>query len=202
MSKFTKSLVRAAKREWEFFGRSQYYLDGRKTIGKKEYEAGYSERIADYWQLIGGPYKNLTGKDRGTPWSAAFISFCMHEADAGGRFAYSAGHAGYINDSIRAAAKNKTDALYWGQDLKDHAPQVGDLVGYWRGDKKITVENARRIGWYISHTDIVVAVGDRYIEVIGGNVSHSVTLKQLKTNKKGFLTDRTKNWFVVMQNRS
>lgn len=197
----TDKLIEVATNEWIFFGSGTWKLDGSTNDGKKEYQDGAWQRIGDYWKLIGGAYSNLTGKDRGFPWSAAFISYCVRAAGAGDAFNYSAGHSTYINESIRAKANGKQDALFWGWGRSERPIAPGDLIGYWRGDKKITVDNAPTVGWYQSHTDIVVEVGKNYAFVIGGNVGHSVTRKQVRLNSDGVLTDSRYPWFVVMENR-
>gem|GEM_PF-7009058 len=74
---------------------------------------------------------------------------------------------------------------------------AADLVGYARQDG---------VGFdtpapYNSHTDIVVAVRDGEIDVIGGNVSDSVTLKTLQIDDQGRLTDSSEDWFVVLSNQ-
>ena len=200
MSPFTAKLIEFLLQEWSFFGNPEIRLNGTVKDGLKEYQDGAWQRVADYWEFIGGPYKNLTGKDRGTPWSAAFISFAFNQAGAGNLFPYSAGHATYINQAIRNFDNTQLNAPIVGRKLKHYPLQPGDLIGYWRGDRKITVENARRIGWYQSHTDIVVEVGRNHAYVIGGNVMHSVTRRQVRLNNNGELTDRRKNWFVAIQN--
>lgn len=194
-------LVDFALGEWDFFGRAQYNLNGTTVDGKKEHQDGAWQRIGDYWKAIGGPYANLTGKDTGTPWSAAFISFCMRQAGAGSKFDYSAGHATYINAAIRAANAGNANAAFRAFKKSDHALQPGDLVGYWRGTTPISIDNALNIGWYQSHTDLVVEVGDKFVYVVGGNVGHSVTRKQLRTNASGNLVDTGYKWFVVMKNQ-
>lgn len=201
MSRFTDDLVQVALGEWDFFGRPQRNLDGTTVDGKKEYQDGAYQRIGDYWKIIGGAFANLTGKDRGTPWSAAFVSFCMEKAGAGPRFPNSAGHATYINAAIRAARDGDPAAGFVAHSKSDYIVKPGDLVGYWRGERKITLQNALSIGWYPSHTDIVVEVGDRFMYVIGGNVGHSVTRKQLRASVEGKLTDTRFPWFVVIENR-
>ncbi len=198
MASIITDLISFAEREWEFFERSTIALDGRTFVGRKEHEDGIAERVADYWQFIGGPFKNLTGRDRGTPWSAAFISFCFHEAGAGDQFPYSAAHAKFINTAIRNAS-DPTAALV-GHKLKGYRLKPGDLIGYWRGDTKITFDNARGIGSYMSHTDIVVAVDKGVAHSIGGNVMHSVTRRAVRLGSEGDLTDRSQNWFVAIAN--
>lgn len=201
MASIIPRLVEICELEWQFFGNSRKNINGTTVVGKKEYQDGAWQRIGDYWKFIGGPYKNLTGKDRGTAWSAAFVSWCLSQAGAEDRFPYSAGHATYINTSIRNANSGNTDAYIVGHQLKGYKLKVGDLIGYWRGDKRITFENARRIGWYDSHTDIVVEVDDRVAYSIGGNISHSVTKREVRLGSDGDLTDRSENWFVVIQNK-
>jgi hypothetical protein len=195
---FTDRLIASCQAEWEFFRRSTLSVDGSSKVGLREYDDGAWQRVADYWAALGGPYGNLTGKDRGFAWSAAFISWVMREAGAGNQFPYSAGHATYINQAIRDAAT--AGAPLRAHRLNSYAPQPGDLIGYWRGATPITIDNARKIGWYESHTDIVVEVGNGFINTIGGNVLHSVTKRAVKTNASGHVIDKRQNWFVAIEN--
>ena len=204
MSAFTDKLIAAAKDEWEFFNFSRRNLDGTTELGRKEYEDGVYMRVNEYWKVVHDTYKpkygHLTGKDRGWAWSAAFICFCMQEAQATtSEFDYSSWHGRYINTAIRAADNNDTQAIYRAHKKGDYTLKQGDMVAYWRGPQRITMENARRIGWYQSHCDIVTEVGDKFVKVIGGNVYHSVTEKALRTNDKGELTDTSEKWFTVLE---
>lgn len=194
MTAFVDRLMKFCDTEWMFFGQSSIRIDGKTTVGMSEYDDGAWQRIGDYWRLIGGPYKHLTGKDRGTPWSAAFISWCMNEAGAGAKFPYSAGHATYINASIKNVGR--AGAPFIAHSPKTYALKPGDLIGYWRGAKAITLDNALQVGWYESHTDIVVEVGSGFAHTIGGNVMHSVTKREVKLGAAGELIDRSENWFV------
>ena len=201
MTTLTKNLIEFCIDEWNFFGAAEINLNNTIVDDgiKKEYQDGPRQRIADYWKFIGGAYKNLNGADRGTPWSAAFISFAFHEANAGNKFPYSAGHARYINHAIKNT-KNGINSPLMGRKLKGYSIKAGDLIGFWRGDKRITFENANRIGWYHSHTEIVIEVKNNYAYTIGGNVLHSVTRRQVRLNSQGHLVDRKKNWFVAIEN--
>lgn len=203
MSQFTKRLVAAALDEWEYFDRSVKKLDGTTRVGKVEYQDGVYLRVNDYWKLVHErykpQYKHLTGRDRGWPWSAAFISFCMDAAKAGDGFKYSAGHAHYINAAIRAMNGNDSGAIYRAHKKNSYTLKEGDMVAYWWGDRRISIDNALQIGWYNSHCDIVTKVSDRSVDVIGGNVMHSVTKKTLRTNQNGELTDTSEKWFVVLE---
>ena len=192
------SLLEVCEAEWQFFGRSVRNLDGSSKVGLREYDDGAWQRIGDYWREIGGAYKNLTGKDRGYAWSAAFISWCMRQAGAGAAFPYSAGHAKYINAAIRNAGDSSAPLI--GHRLSGYKLKPGDLIGYWRGETKITFDNARKIGWYDSHTDIVVEVQAGKAFTMGGNVMHSVTKRAVRLGAKGDLTDKSENWFVAIQN--
>ena len=82
-----------------------------------------------------------------------------------------------------------------------HAPKTyvlkpGDLIGYWRGAKAITLDNALQVGWYESHADIVVEIGSGFAHTIGGNVMHSVTKREVKLSAASELIDQSENWFV------
>lgn len=185
--------LRIARQEWQRFGQQTIDIQGKLVRkGGREAEEGYSERVGDYWKSVGF---ELTGKDTHEPWSAAFISWVMREAGMGSRFSYSEWHATYIRNSILARRNQDRQFAYWGYRLSERAPQVGDLVGYAR-QGGITYDYQPVI--YSSHTDLVVAVRPGEIDVIGGNVQDSVTLKTLKTDRQGLLIDKHYRWFVVM----
>jgi hypothetical protein len=65
----------------------------------------------------------------------------------------------------------------------------------------VTYDKALQIGWYTSHTDIVVEVGNKWAKSVGGNVGHSVTKREVKLGAAGNLTDTSENWFVVIENK-
>lgn len=189
-----ENALRIARQEWERFGMQT--IDKTNTIvhkGGQESEDPYWERVGDYWKAVGFP--NLTGKDTNEPWSAAFISWVMKEAGMGDRFSYSEWHATYIRNSIIARQKGDKHFAYWGYRLSERAPQVGDLVGYAR-QGGITYDYQPLT--YSSHTDLVVAVRPHEIDVIGGNVKDSVSMKTLATDDKGLIIDKNQRWFVVM----
>lgn len=183
-----------ARQEWIRFGEQTIDIDGKLVKkGGQEADEEFYLRVGDYWKE--GVDLDLTGKDTDEPWSAAFISWVMKQAGMGERFSYSDWHATYIRNSILARRRNDPSFAYWGYRLNERAPQVGDLVGYARQgginfDYQPTV--------YASHTDLVVAVRPGEIDVIGGNVKDSVTLKTLRTDAEGKLIDKNYRWFVVM----
>lgn len=190
-------VVAIATQEWELFGRQTIDIDGKLSHqGAQENDEGYWQRVGDYWHQ--GVHLDLDGRDRDEAWSAAFMSWVMRSAGLGPRFYYSEWHAHYIHRSIRARRDGDQTFAFWGYRLSERAPQVGDLVGYARQDD-IDYDHQRQV--YKSHTDVVVAVRPGQIDVIGGNVSDSVTKKTLRTDAEGKLIDTNHRWFVVMAAR-
>ena len=181
----TNNIVEIARQELTFF------QDG----ALKENESGAIERVNEYWQNVGRD--DLDGTDRDWPWSAAFISWVMKEAGASDRFEYSASHSTYIADAVASRKNGDSDAAFIAYRLDEYSPQVGDLVGFSR-QAGITFDSQPP---YKSHTDIVVAVRDGEIDVIGGNTSDSVTLRTFQTDAQGRLIDPSRDWFVVLSNQ-
>lgn len=178
-------MVKIARQELAFF----------QNGALKEYQSGGIERVQDYWESVGRG--DLDGTDEDWPWSAAFISWVMQQAGAGDRFESSASHSTYIADAVASRKRGDRNAAFAGYRLDEYAPQVGDLVGYSR-QSGVSYDSP---AGYKAHTDIVVAVRDGEIDVIGGNVSDSVTLKTLKTDAQGHLIDTSADWFVVLKNQ-
>ncbi|MGL5082039.1 MAG: DUF2272 domain-containing protein [Microcoleaceae cyanobacterium] len=186
---FADKVVEIARGEWEFFNQGSL----------KEGEDGAWQKVTEYWQVVDRPDVDTSEEVSSdeNPWSAAFISWVMNQAGAGDQFEYSASHSNYITDAIQDRETNDGIAAFFGYRLDEYSPKPGDLVGYARQDG---------VGYdtpapYQSHTDIVVAVRDGEIDVIGGNVSDSVTLKTLKTDAEGRLIDTSEDWFVVLSNQ-
>ena len=187
LTKFKRRVREIALKEWQFFNRGT----------KKEYENVAYQRVGDYWKQ--GLGRNLDGRDRDAPWSAAFISWVMKKAGAGNKFKYSASHSVYIREAIKNRKNNVPHAGFKGYKINEVAPKVGDLVCASRG------KDAGKVGYdttrsYSSHCDIVVATRPGEIDVIGGNVKNSVWKRPLKIDSQGKLIDRKKPWFVVIKN--
>jgi hypothetical protein len=197
MAQTVDKIIELARQEWDFFGKQEFDLQGR-TIrrGRKETDEGFWQHVGVYW--LEGTGKHLTGKNDDFPWSATFVSFVMRKAGAGDRFKYSAQHSVYIRAAIVAKTKTKTAAGMWGFRLSERAPEPGDLICYAR---EPGVGYDTPSADYKSHADIVVARHDDEIEVIGGNVGNSVTLKHLAVDDDGLLIDPQFEWFAVLQNR-
>ncbi|HEY1090608.1 MAG TPA: DUF2272 domain-containing protein [Burkholderiaceae bacterium] len=128
-------------------------------------------------------------------WSAAFISFLMHEAELpDAAFRYSSAHAVYI----RPALEGQVDYAYRACDPRRTQPRVGDLICYSRGENALAdfrdwqAHASELGGGSKSHCDLVVSVdkGAAKLESIGGNVLQSVTRRKLMLNEQGTLSDR------------
>lgn len=192
----TDKMVSTARAEWDYFGR-QTLVDGKITHpGHTETEDGWSDRVGVYWRE--GVNRDLTGKNTEEPWSAAFMSWVMRQAGLGDRFSYSEWHATYIRRALRARRNRDPKEVFWAYRLSERAPRVGDLVCYARQDD-IDFDHQKDV--YKSHTDLVVEVRPGEIDVIGGNVQDSVSLKTLATDPQGHLIDTHERWFAVMANR-
>jgi hypothetical protein len=193
----TDRMLQLAREEWEYFGRQTIGKDGNISHpGKKETDDPHWRRVGLYWR--NGVYLPWTGKNTDEAWSAAFISWVMREAGLRHHFVYSDWHAHYINRAIEAREAGDDDFAFWGYRLEERAPQVGDMVAYARRDD-INFDHRPEV--YPSHCDIVVAVRPGEIDVIGGNVQDSVTLKTLATDESGKLIDTHQKWFCVLENR-
>ncbi len=149
-------LISGAVGEWLRFGRG----DGQEELSP------YYRYIGEYWQALGS---SLDGRDRDTPWSAAFISFIVRRASYGNTFSYNPSHSAYINDSIEKRLSNRPSA-FWGYRLDEHTPQLGDLVCQWR-ETPVTFDT-RPSGGYKSHCDVIVEIRSNQVLALGGNVDN------------------------------
>ena len=154
----------------------------------------WADFVGEYWASIG---MDLDGLDRDVPWSAAFISYAVRQAGGYDGFKFAAAHARYCHKAIRS----KLDGVahpFWGFRLNEHKPQIGDMVCRWRSNR-IDYDFAAQNQWYKSHCDIVVAIEDRNVFTIGGNVRHSVNHTRYKIDGSGFLTGEG-NVYAVLKN--
>jgi hypothetical protein len=201
-SPFASRLASVAVDEWQFFGKQTYDSNNHVAhAGHKEGEDGWYQRVGKYW-LEGVSLHGLDGRDHGTPWSAAFISWVERTAGAGQRFRYSSQHSVYIFQAIRDLKQKREEAGYWGWRLNELKPSVGDLV-CWARQGGIDYDHQNN-GDYAGHCDIVVAVSANEVEVMGGNVGDSVTRRPLRLDQNGFLIGGEHGGevlFGLMQNR-
>lgn len=128
-----------------------------------------------------------------SPWSAAFISYVMHQAGLDdGQFRYAAAHWQYVEQAFSTDPQH----AYRACDPRRTQPREGDLLCYSRGtlgpDNFASWRSAVSLPGFAaaSHCEIVVMM-DRAaskIETVGGNVLQSVAIRRLKLNGKGLLS--------------
>lgn len=190
-----RKVVALAESEWKRFGRQYMNENGRITkTGGQETDKGFDKRIGDYWKAVG---LNYDGQDTDFAWSAAFISWLFKNSGAGDKFPYNASHSYYVHEAIQSRLANKFNAPLVGYRVNEYAPKVGDLIAYGRQGNS-NLYNAPPP--YASHVDLVVSKGKNYIEVIGGNVSNSVTKRKIRTDNSGKIDDYRNAWFAVIKN--
>ncbi len=211
-----QNAIAIAQREWRAFGQNVNDdppdQQNPPRALRMDHQAGMWQRVGEYWWLgqnAGTREEDWTSKynENGTPyagdapaWSAAFISYVMRTAGAGGRFVYSPLHADYINAAARGEGGMRAER----PDM--YAPQAGDLICTGRGaSRNIRYENLPAPSFY-GHCDLVTQAAPGQLLVIGGNVDASVTLKHVPTGSGGMLAepggrayDPRYNWFVVIR---
>lgn len=173
-----------------------------KGIGWEDREP-YSSYINEMWTSVSHPW--LSGMDIGQPWSAAFISFILDNADYT-KTKFDIRHSTYIHEAIQNEITG-ADRDFWGYRISDAKPQVGDLVCQWR-ENKITFDEAETRSKFASHTDLVIAVRPRAVVTLGGNVVNAasgkrgvtVETKVFSLNPDGTLENK-RRLFGIMKNR-
>ncbi len=113
------------------------------------------------------------------PWSAAAISFMTRRAgEAYANFKFAASHSKYVHHAIKARFDNDRSVPFWGFDLHERKPRIGDIICKDNPmfAPVVDFDVARTRNSYRSHCDIIMQIdspGQRLV-AIGGNVSHSV----------------------------
>ena len=199
------AIVAAALKEWEFWGKST-----PSNVAHTEHEEDYAKHVLDtYCPLVGAKPSLSNIMNEKWHWSAAAISYMLGQAGIEkSAFSFSASHSVYIREAIKAQKALDASKAFWGYRVDDDkaVPQPGDLIGYARPAKKDKPLSKEQVLAYFdkttkydSHTDIVVAVRPGEIDVIGGNVSDSVTKKTVGVDASGKITDKAHYCFVVMK---
>jgi hypothetical protein len=214
-----EAAVQIALREWRAFGQPVAVPNNPLPFDNERAE-GFWQRVGEYWWLglpMGAADQGFTGlhnqngavfpagQDGNYAWSAAFIDYLMRMAGAGHRFPYSSTHADYINAARRHAAGELPNVAINAERPERYPPQRGDLICMWRGRQPIRYDDLPT-GRFPGHCDIVVAVRPGSLDVIGGNVDDSVSMKHIPVSADGRLTapdgtivDPDHPWFVVIR---
>lgn len=178
-----ETLISAAMTEWLRF----------KQGNGLEDDDPYYKFVGEYWKKLG---LKLDGRDTDQPWSAAFISFVINEANYSG-FKSAAAHHHYIRDAIEKRKSSDT-APFWGFNLDEHKPQLGDMVCQWR-ESSVTFDRLPS-GGFKSHCDIIVEIRDNEVRAIGGNVGNSVSISTFQLDASGFL--KPGKVFAILRNNN
>ena len=142
--------------------------------------------VGEYWHAIGS---RLTGRDF-PAWSAAFISYCFIEANAGARFpsddeSFDLRFEYRLGPVSRAVAAGSGDGSARG-GRSARASRSGDQCRTPPRTFAAARTELRRIRQgadsFCSHADIVIAVRPGEADVIGGNVKNAVTRTTFKLN--------------------
>ena len=154
-------------------------------------------QIGEYWTGATLTYPGNVS----TPWSAAFISWCLKAAGATAQqMTFSGRHSIYIHPMIQNAKAGTGN--FRAHDITAYAPKVGDLVHYSRDGAVTTYAQADASGNYDSHSAIVVGFGEgaagRYALTIGGNEGDSVRRKEVPLNAAGTVKQRASNPFLAV----
>jgi hypothetical protein len=222
-SELTEALLQECARHWILFRRGlarEFWERGEQYCSKTGHEAPAQPTAAcgevitadqDYFKLVGEMWRqieiNLDGKDRGQPWSAAFISFVIRKAGYT-KFRFAQRHSIYIQQAIGARESGDAGADYWGFRLTEHKPKLGDLVCQWREVER-TYDFAKTHDSYKAHCDVVVELRDDHtIRTIGGNTSNAfgtksadtVGMKSFRLDSNGFLRQENR-LFAILENK-
>ncbi len=126
-----------------------------------------------------------------TPWSAAFVSWVMREAGVPG-FRYASSHVDYT----RAAYREPAQSPYYVQAPQGGRPAPGDLLCSVRMASRIfgfgelaTLLSLPEGSGLAMHCDIVVGSSDGIAYLVGGNVQQAVTLRMLRLDANGGLSN-------------
>ena len=114
-------------------------------------------------------------------------------------------HADYINAARQHAAGERPDLAIGAERPERYAPQRGDLICMWRGSQAVRYDDLPT-GRFPGHCDIVVEAHPGLLDVIGGNVDNSVSMKQIPVTQDGHLAgpdgvivDPDYPWFVAIR---
>jgi hypothetical protein len=188
VSKAKEALISAAVTEWLRFDRGN----------KLEFEDPYYKYVGEYWSKINLKFNGL---NRDQPWSAAFISFAARTAGYND-FKFAPAHSTYVYDAVDKRKANLTTAPFWGFEVNEHKPQLGDLVCRSRDGVVIDSMATLPKGGFISHCDIVVEIRDSEVRTLGGNVNQSVSITPYALDNNGFLKKANSVYGILRNNLS
>jgi hypothetical protein len=186
--------VHIALTEMEMFARK----NGAVLV---ETQQPLSSRVLEYFKLVGRP--DITDPSA-EPWSAAFISFVLNSAGASPtQFPISPHHSRYILTGLSNRIANRMNASIVYFDRNEMAPKVGDLIGFSRTAQvknRADMERFLPDTFFPSHTNLVVDVSPGRIKAIGGNLSQSIRISNVRTDAQGRIDPSDQHFFVLQMN--
>lgn len=207
MSRDVQTMIDAAKKEWEVWGKSVWNVPAKtSSIGHRDNASEFAEYvIKKYCSVAGGAPTLEDIQDDRYAWSAVGLSAILKFAGfTKPEFPFAQSHSIYIRKFIKARIDKDKNAAFWGFEFGEPGgqPDVGDLVAYARG-KKMSAARAKALfktaNAYESHADLVVARRKNEIDVIGANVMDSVTMKTLSLDDNGHIADPSHFWFATLK---
>lgn len=153
-------------------------------------------QIKAYWSAVGLPPQPVS-----TPWSAAFVSWCVKQAGAtSAEFKFAAAHSKFVHKAIANAAAGT--GVFHGLDAATAKPGVGDIIQNNRGGSTFNFAHAKAKDSYQSHSAIVIETGTdtlgRYALTVGGNESDSVRRVRVALKSDGTIKPRTSNPYIAV----
>ncbi len=160
-----------------------------------------SSRVLEYFAFVN---RSDIKRPDAEPWSAAFISFVIKNAGAtDDQFPKSQNHAKYILAGLANRLKNRLDAPIVYFDRNEVTPQIGDLVGFSRDGgvkNRADIEQFLPDKFFASHTDLVIEASGSTIKAIGGNVSQTIKITNIKADAAGKIDPSAQHFFVLRMN--
>ena len=184
MSDFETRLVEIANGEFQTYG------------GHRESDGVLGPRIETYWTDLQWTFPGV-----GTPWSAAFVCWCLLKAGATeDDFPFHARHAAFVHWTI--ANEKAGTGLFRAVRFDLAPPEPGDLVHWNQPGGTFDFAYATTHKSYSSHSAIVVALGQdsrgRFARTIGGNENNSVGTTRVGLNAAGLIVQRADSPFISL----
>lgn len=210
------AIIASATKEWAHWGKAVWNVTttpAQLAIRHRDNDPELARYVLRHYCALVNANTTQSAIENDTyAWSAACLSFILMQAGiTRQQFKFSESHSTYIRDAVTKKKASDTSALYWGYRVDDPRaiPEPGDIIGHARPQSDtdvMTHQKALRFydetQPYKSHADIVVAKRPGQIDVIGGNVQDSVTMKTLHIETTGHLGEDQFFWFVVMKRRA
>ena len=160
-----------------------------------EADPALCKEIKKWTEDIGFPFSSCTK----VPWSAVFVSWCVKHAGASkAEFKFAMAHSVFVHQAIKNA--DKAVGVFQGFPIDAEGPAVGDIIQNNREGNRFDFAFARANANYISHSVIVIEVGEdtqgRFAFCVGGNETDSVRRTVVRLNANGLIKQRSGNSFI------